>query len=272
MTSGRAIDHIGIAGTDLDKLAAQYAALGFALTPRAQHPEHIGTANRLVQLQERCFLELISAAGAPPPPGPLNFGTYTRDFLTRRAGINLVVFRTDDRDADLARWRAAGLDTCLAFDFERSAVLPDGSQRTVRFELGFVTNPDIDALFFVCDNKAEDNFWKPEFQDQPNGAVGIDAVAFVADDPAAHAGFFAALFDGEITPVPCGITISCGTGHRVEICPPDRLVKKGWDDSARPRGVAQGAGILVRTGRSTGAADRKYTPPAEAGGAFIEWT
>ena len=98
--------------------------------------------------------------------------------------------------------------------------------------------------------------------------IGQCVVAFVADDPAAHAGFFATLFDGEITPVPCGITITCGTGQRVEICPPERLVRKGWDDSARPPGSVQAAGVLIRAPGREGL----IVPPAEAGGAFIQFT
>ena len=64
MTTGRAIDHIGIASRSLDGLAARYEALGFTLTPRARHQDHMGTSNRLVQFRGRNFIELLEVIEA----------------------------------------------------------------------------------------------------------------------------------------------------------------------------------------------------------------
>ena len=103
MNTGRAIDHVGIAARDLDGLAARYQALGFTLTPRAHHPDHMGTSNRLVQFKGRNFLELIEVdrpeGVTPLSDSVMSFGAYTAKLLERREGINLIVFRTDDRDA-----------------------------------------------------------------------------------------------------------------------------------------------------------------------------
>lgn len=277
MTSGRAIDHIGIAACDLEALAMKYQALGFTLTPRAYHQDHMGTSNRLVQFgpgkeSGHNFIELLEVdrpdTMLPHSPGFMGFGQFNHDFLKKREGMSLIVFQTEDRDADLARWKSLGLDCFDAFDFERQATLPDGSQVTVRFELGFVVHPKIEALFYVCRTSTPEALWKPEFQAHPNGAAGIEAIAFVAEEPSEHAGFLSSLFGGEIASVPCGLTIECGKGQRMEICRPERLERKGWTDQGRKPGIAQAAGVLIRAeGTQT-----EITPPSDAGGAFIHWT
>ena len=62
------IDHAGVAGRDLDLLAAAFERLGFKLTPRARHSgrrkpdgpvEPFGTANRCIMLRQG-YLELIA--------------------------------------------------------------------------------------------------------------------------------------------------------------------------------------------------------------------
>ncbi|NDG47893.1 MAG: VOC family protein, partial [Rhodospirillales bacterium] len=39
------LDHVVIAVRDLDAAAAQWAALGFHLSPRGTHSEHMGSGN-----------------------------------------------------------------------------------------------------------------------------------------------------------------------------------------------------------------------------------
>lgn len=267
--TGRGIDHIGIASKNLDGLAAQYEALGFTLTPRAFHQDHMGTSNRLVQFKGENFIELLEVdrpqTMLPHSLNFMGFGQFNHDFLEKREGMSLIIFRTDDTAADLAAWKAKGLDTYDQFNFERQATLPDGSKATVRFELGFVTHPDINVLFYVCHNKAEEHFWKSEFQEHVNGAEEIVSVILASHDLARDAAFVSALFEGEITPRGCGLSVTCGP-HRIDIVPPEKLEATGWrgDDSA----YSQAAGVHIRAMR--GARDR--IPAGEAGNTFIQWT
>ena len=269
MTTGRAIDHIGITGHSLDALAAQYEALGFTLTPRAAHPDHMGTSNRLAQFAGQNFLELIEVdrpdGASPISDGVMSFGAYTQQFLARREGINLIVFQTQDRDADLARWNAAGLNVYEPFNFERLATLPDGSQQVVRFELGFVTHPDIDVLFFVCHNRAVEHFWKPAFQRHANGAMEIEAVSLVSDAPGPHAAFVASLFGGEIRDIPGGQSVACDA-HRIDIVEPGALPGPRCIMDAPYAGAA--TAITIRAPDKAGI----HTMPGDAGGTHIIWT
>lgn len=278
MTTGRGIDHIGIAARSLDGLAAQYEALGFTLTPRAQHPERMGTSNRLVQFGGgdlgnhpgggRNFIELIEVdrpdGVAPAREGFVSFGAYTLDFLGRREGMNLIVFRTDDRDADLERWKAAGLQTYAPFSFERLATLPDGTQVTVSFELAFVTDPEIDVLFFVCDNKAEAYFWKPEFQSHANGGADMHEVILCSEDPARHGTFLSAMFGGRLVEQADGIRVDCD-GNFISVRTPDALAGHGWTHTAGTTAVPAGIEVLSTARAGT------VTEPRDAGGIFIKW-
>ena len=266
MTSGRAIDHIGIASRDLPALAAQYEALGFTLTPLAHHQDHMGTSNRLVQFSGGNFIELLTVdrpeTMLPHSPGFMGFGQFNHDYLAKREGMSLVIFQTRDTAADLANWKAKGLDVYDQFNFERFATLPDGSRVTVRFELGFVTSPAIpDVLFYVCHNKAEEHFWKPEFQAHANGADEITGISICAEDPAAAARFIGALFDGEVTKTDIGHSVACDA-HRIDVAPADAVATR-WVNHP-PYGAL---GFEVRCPERAGST----AMPTTAGNTFINW-
>ena len=88
----RGIDHLVLAVRDLDAAARTYSALGFTLTPRAEHPW--GTANRLVQL-DGSFLEVLEVAHperlVEHGPRSFSFGAYKREWLERQ--IDTVEYR-----------------------------------------------------------------------------------------------------------------------------------------------------------------------------------
>ena len=265
--SGRAIDHIGIASRDLPALAAQYQALGFTLTPLAHHQDHMGTSNRLVQFQGGNFIELLTVdrpgTMLPHSPGFMGFGQFNHDFLAKREGMSLVIFQTQDTAADLARWKARGLDVYDQFNFERFATLPDGSKVTVRFELGFVTSPALpDVLFYVCHNKAEEHFWKPQFQAHENGAEEITAISLCVPDPEAAAAFLSALFDGEVLALENGHSVACDT-HRIDVATPEAFATR-WRAGSPPYGAV---GYEVRCPGRSGTT----TLPQQAGNVFVGW-
>ena len=247
-----------------------WEGLGFTLTPRAFHQDHMGTSNRLAQFAGRNFVELLEVdrphTMLPHGPGFMGFGQFNHDFLQKREGMSLIVFRTDDTAADLARWKAAGLDVYDQFNFERQATLPDGSQQTVRFELGFVTSPLMpDVLFYVCDNKAEQHFWKPEFQEHANSAEEIEAIVFCSSEPAIHAEFLARLFDGETVVEDDKVTVQCGP-HDIVVATPQELAWTGWDHDPGRHAVAAGLEIAAPDRES------EVVRTRDAGGVFLRFT
>ena len=188
----RAIDHLVLAVRDLAAAGAFYERLGFTLTPRARHP--FGTENRLAQLQGS-LLELLAVADPKlipePSAGEFSFGAFNAEFLRRRQGMSMLVFRHDDARRDQREFVTKGLDAYAPFDFARKAKLPDGTEAEVAFSLAFVTNRDMpDAVFFVSQQHAPQYFWKAEYQRHANRATGVAEVLMAAPQPARFADFF----------------------------------------------------------------------------------
>ena len=192
----RGIDHLVLAVRDLDAAARTYSALGFTLTPRAEHPW--GTANRLVQL-DGSFLEVLEVAHperlVEHGPRSFSFGAYNRDWLERREGFSMLVFEGHDHLAERDQFAASGVLRDLEpFHFERQATLPDGSTRKVAFSLAFaIAETAPEAALFTCHQHAPELFWRPAYQRHANGARRLVEVAMVADDPNATAAMFAAV-------------------------------------------------------------------------------
>jgi len=188
------IDHVVLAVRDLDAAASAYEALGFTLTPRANHP--FGTGNRLAQFAGS-FLEVLTVVEpekiSEPDGNRSSFGAFNRDYLAAGEGFSMLVLSSTDADADLARYRAHDLKAYDRFDFERTAIQPDGTPRTVAFRLAFTSHDDLPACgFFTCENRFPENFWKPAYQTHANTARDIAEIALVVDEPARFEAFLSA--------------------------------------------------------------------------------
>src|SRR5690242_10693007 len=85
-----AIDHAVIAVRDLAAAAADFAALGFTLTPLGRHS--IGSRNHCVMLGST-YIELLEPAGAHP------WLAYYREFVARGEGLAALALATNDADA-----------------------------------------------------------------------------------------------------------------------------------------------------------------------------
>ncbi|MEM9011739.1 MAG: VOC family protein [Pseudomonadota bacterium] len=229
MASGRPIDHIVLAVRRLDDAAATYEALGFTLTPRARHDDHMGTSNRLAQFGDRSFIEVLEVDrpdtlmphGPEAEPPTFSFGAHNRSAVGLREGASMLVFAGEDARADIAAFTRAGIPTFAPFSFERQARTPDGASATVAFTLAFVQFPEMARLaFFVCENRAPEHFWKPAYQTHANGAAGIAAVTVASPAAERDAGLMGALFGGEVTPWGDGWSVACGPSQMVRVLLP----------------------------------------------------
>lgn len=227
------LDHAVIVTHDLPALSAEFEALGFTLTPVAQHPW--GTANRLVQFEGRNFLELLTVdrpdliAKEPEttPGGAFSFGRHAARFLAHREGMAMLALQSSDAAADLARWRAAGLVTYEPFGFERKAAQPDGSVATVAFSLAFTTHPALpDCVFFVCQQRAPEHFWKPAYQRHANRALELVEVAIETSEPRGLAPFLSGLTGSECEDIEAGVSCVVGS-HRLSVTGPAAAVPAG---------------------------------------------
>jgi catechol 2,3-dioxygenase-like lactoylglutathione lyase family enzyme len=276
MPSGRPFDHVVLAVRDLDATAALYQGLGFTLTPRAAHEDRMGTSNRLAQFGAKNFIELLEVdrpntlarhdfAASPPF---FSFGDHNRRAVADRDGLSTLVFAGNDARGDLARFKTADLPTFALFDFERLAKLPDGKEVTVAFSLAFVQSPDMPKVaFFVCENRAQEVFWKPEYQAHANGATGIAAVYLASPAPERDAAFVGKMFGGTVRSLPGGgYGVACGPTQELRVLTPQAVrahdASLGGLDQAAP--YLAGIAVMSRTKQG-------FTPAAEAAGMFIEW-
>lgn len=191
----RGVNHLVIAARDLDALAATWQSLGFTVAPRGQHP--FGTGNAVIQLKGN-YVELLSVTRPEDvvehEPERFSFSAFNRDYLARHDGFSMLVLDSQDADADLAAWRAAGLKTYERLDFSRPARMADGGDVTVAFSLAFASTPVAPWLgTFACRHFAPEYFAQPAFMDHPNTAITVDDVWITGAGVASLAGYFEVL-------------------------------------------------------------------------------
>lgn len=179
----KGIDHLVLAGHDLDAMRDAYAALGFTLAPRAQHP--FGTSNTAVQLHGN-YLELLAVTKPEDvieaAPGKFSFPGFNRDYLARHEGFSMLVLGTQDAAAEIAGWRAAGLETYAPFDFSRMAAMPGGGEKRIGFSLAYTSTPEAPWLgHFACQHHAPEYLAQPQFQKHENTAQAISDVWITGD-------------------------------------------------------------------------------------------
>jgi catechol 2,3-dioxygenase-like lactoylglutathione lyase family enzyme len=276
MADGRAFDHVVLAVRDLERAAAIYAGLGFSLTPRAQHEDRMGTSNRLAQFSEKNFIELLEVdrpdrlarhdfAASPPV---FSFGDHNRRAVAERDGLSMLVFKGDNARADIDHFRQTGLPTFQPFDFQRLGKLPNGSEVTLAFSLAFVQSPEMpDVAFFVCENRTQEAFWKPEYQSHENGATAIAAVYLVSPNPERDAAFVGKMFAGDVERMPGGgFRIACGPAQELRILTPEGVRARDASLGGLDQGQARLVGIALHAAGRGG-----FTPAERACGMFIEW-
>lgn len=265
MTGQRHFDHIVLVVRSLDRAAETYERLGFTLTPRAQHPDHMGTSNRLVQFADRTFIELLEVdrpeTCAPHRPGHFSFGQHAQSFLADGEGMAMMVFAGSDAPGDAAEFAAAGFGEFAPFDFGRKATQPDGTEMEVAFSLAYALPKGLGRNgFFTCHNKFPGNFWKPAFQEHAYQASGMYAVYLAVEEPDAHRGDMEALTRAPSTPRAGGFEIACTPDQRLIVATPGAIA--GISGLAAP--PAPGFAGIALYENST-----RTVPPEEAHGIFI---
>ena len=174
----KGINHLVLAGHDLDAMRATYQELGFTISARGQHP--FGTGNSIIQLHGT-YLELLTVTVPQDVPehtaDSFSFAAFNRDYLARHEGFAMVVLGSKDARQDIEAWRAAGLKTYAPFEFSRMARMVNGADVRVGFSLAFVSNPAAPWLgLFACQHFSPEYFAQAEFQKHPNTAMNAEDV------------------------------------------------------------------------------------------------
>lgn len=187
------IDHVILAGPDLDALEAAFTQLGFHVTGGGEHP-HLSTRNRIIVLDEG-YIELLSIAD------PDRASPYLRQFIADGGGWVGYALQSDDIEADTAAMRARGVDA--RGPTPGRLVAPDGSARSWR-----VTMTGTDDLWqaafplpFLIQHDATGDEHRAQLSGagglapHPNGGSAIAHIAYTTRDAAALYQRFKSAYD-----------------------------------------------------------------------------
>lgn len=245
------IDHVIMNARDgLDGMAERYATLGFTLTPRGRHT--LGSINHLAVLGND-YIELLGNPSGPEAP--------RTDVLDWPAGLNGLVFKTQDSDALHAALEGQGLPVLPPQAFSRPVATPAGSRdaafRTVRLEPGIFAA----GRLFFCHHLTPELVWTEGRGPHPNGAVGIAGAILAADDPAVPAELFGRLFGRDfVRRTATGFTLVAGPAM-IEVIPHAALVARLGSAAPEPDGRGQ---FLAALALQTISLDKVWAEAPEA--------
>ena len=116
------IDHVILAGDDLDALEESFTRMGFHVTGGGEHP-HLGTRNRIIILDES-YIELLAIAD------PERASPALQRFIADGGGWIGYALQSSDIAAETRAMRGRGVDA--RGPTPGSLIAPDGSERSWR--------------------------------------------------------------------------------------------------------------------------------------------
>lgn len=184
------IDHVIVAGRDLDALEALYARLGFSVSGGGTHP-HLGTRNRIVVLGQD-YVELLGVADVEMASPVLT----RRLFNTDTGWVGFAV-QSDDIARETEAMRSRGVD--VRGPIPGRLVAPGGSTRSWRVTM--IGDDDLWAAaeplpFLIQHDTTGEDHWRElagaeGVAAHPNGAQRVSAVYLAVRDLEAAAASFA---------------------------------------------------------------------------------
>lgn len=234
------IDHVVInVEQNLDEAAAQYARMGFTLTPRGHHS--LGTSNHLAIFGDD-YLELL---GLEPANADKPGASWQHP-----PGLVGLVLKTSGADATWAALSARGVP--LEGDgpraFHRPVVvdgktLGDARFRTLRIAADRVPNGRV----FYCEHLTPELVWRPEWQSHPNGVVGLAEYVYVAPNPeTASALIRQAYGDGDFSRHENGLRWQAGPVSVWYLTAQGVADHYGVPASSVPQGIERAVGLTLR--------------------------
>lgn len=269
----KGIDHVYVLTPDLDAAAADWAALGFTVTPRGLHSAHKGTANHTMMLAED-YIELLGIL----TPQPANEAQRQR--LRAGQGLHAIACKIDDAAGAVAALGALGIAAGPVGHFERPVDLPGGATGTAAFSTAHFAEAEVpQGLVFMCQHRSRDTVWVPEWMTHANGATAIAAVVALADDPAPVAARYARLWAaGRVSPCEGGLRVETGTAPVLVLTPAGAAARyPGIDVGATPANGYAALELVADMGKARAAlGDRAVAvpgglavPPAHATGTVL---
>ncbi len=182
-----AFDHLVVMLRDeLETRSPMFEASGYRLGAPGYH--NLGSMNRLIVLNT-AYIELLGwPAGTEPK---------RKEIAQQPLGLDALVFRSDDAQADQLRLQQAGFDVQPVSYLERPLNIQGGSE-TARFNtVRFNTQPVPGLRMYFCQHLTPEHIWDGELTQHQNGAKFIHSICISAPDAEATAQTLAKLVDGD---------------------------------------------------------------------------
>ncbi|MFL9925352.1 VOC family protein [Herbaspirillum lusitanum] len=234
------IDHVVIhVEQEIDQAAAQYARLGFALTPRGHHSK--GTSNHLAIFGDD-YLELLGVE-------PHNADKPGVKWEHPRGLVGLV-FKTRDADQTWASLseRDIALEgngpSALQRPVEiKGKLLGEARFRTFRIAADRVPNGRV----FFCEHGTPELVWRQEWQTHPNGATGLAEYVYVSPDPEKAGKLLSQAFGADaLSQHQHGLRFKAGPTDIWYLTPQGVAEHYGIDVKLIPQGIERAFGLTVK--------------------------
>ncbi len=172
------LDHTLVGVADLEKAKSDYQKLGFTLTPRGSHIGW-GTANYCIMFPDD-YVELLGIVDASKETNGLD-----QKLAERGEGMLGIAFSSDNPEGTVASLNEAGLGEAKLYDLKRKLELEEGD---VIPEFKLIRYPyqgmPLGGLF-ICHHLTPELIRRPEWQIHPNGALYVQSVVVLVEDPVA---------------------------------------------------------------------------------------
>jgi hypothetical protein len=254
------LDHVVVNVRDqIEAGFATYRRLGFTLTPRGYHT--LGSMNHLA-IFGTDYLELIAA-----PAGE----TRRPEILEAPAGLNGLVFGTEDAAGVYQAMRAAGVAVEQPDQFSRPVEMPGGERRDAAFRTVRLSQHCIPGgRLYFCQHMTRDLVWRDVWRRHPNGAIGVMRAVIAADAPQEIGDLFARLFGHQAVrraADSCSLLVGLSSFEVMKRDALSRMFKSAAPDAAgrpafmaaltlRTRSLQQAGAVLSAAGVKHTASDR----------------
>jgi hypothetical protein len=271
------IDHAVVMVKDLDQAAANYKRLGFTVSPRGTHSEHMGSGNYTIMFDPD-YMELLGVIT------PTEHNAPARAYLARSGeGIERVAFTAVDSADGAEEIRARGYPPVGPTDFERPVTMPNGTISSAKFRT--FQWPTAEApggvRIFACQHKTRETVWIPELMQHANGAKRLKQVVIVSPEPAKDAAHLSKMIDRDVRNEADGAVAVPSGGDRADFVflTRDQLGKRYPGVSLAGLPERGGAGLVIAADLAaadkalgtTGvhSADGIVVPPAAGNGTLL---
>lgn len=182
-----ALDHLVVMLRDeLESRAPMFEAAGYRLSATGYH--NLGSMNRLIALNTS-YIELLGwPAGTEPK---------RKEIAEQPLGLDALVFRSDDAQADQLRLQQAGFDVQPVTHLERPLSVGENTEMARFNTVRFNTQPIPGIRLYYCQHLTPQHIWNEELIQHRNGARFIHSLCITAPDAEATAQTLAKLVDGE---------------------------------------------------------------------------